>query len=106
MRMVQGMKKYLFSRLFWLALGLGAGVLSLATGLSQGKWGASLAGLGMVLMGCLWFLHPVLLRQSLSQQMQEVTATAMGSQRLRTVLLVLGMVLLWSGIVLRYGFDV
>lgn len=100
------MKKYLASRLCWLALGLGSGVLSLATGFGQGKLGASLAGLGMILMGCLWFLHPVLLNKPLGQQMQGTDATAIGSPRLRTVLLILAMVLLWSGIVLRYIFDI
>lgn len=54
------------ARIFWLFFGGTTGTISLSQGLRAGVLGQGLIGLGMVMMGCAWFMRPLQLGARIS----------------------------------------
>ena len=97
---------HIYTRLLWFALGTGFGAYLLWLGVPAHHIGLSLSGVGLVLFGTAWFLHPVLLTSPIRRSTLTSTATAIGPQRIRTVLASTALLCLAIGIILRYAFKV
>ena len=97
---------HIYTRLMWLTFGVGFGAYLLWHGVSGHLVGVSLSGVGLVLFGAAWFLHPVLLTSPIRRSTLTSTATAVGPRRIRTVLASAAFLCLAVGIILRYAFKV
>jgi multisubunit Na+/H+ antiporter MnhG subunit len=97
---------HIYTRLLWLAFGVGFGAYLLWLGVFAHQIGLSLSGIGLVLLGAVWFLTPVLLTSPIHRSTLTSMAAAIGPQRTRTVLTSAAFLCLTFGIVLRYAFKV
>jgi len=94
-------RNYLPTRIFWLGFMALMGWLSLSEAIDVHSPGKGVAGIGLILLGILNFMEPLLLPTPINRLFSGSRETAVGSPRVRLMLSVLGLTALAAGLLLR-----
>ncbi|WP_417069281.1 hypothetical protein [Niveibacterium terrae] len=98
---MNSIRNHLPTRIFWLGFMTLMGGLSLSEAIDAHSPGKALAGIGLILLGILNFMEPLLLSTPINRLFSGSRQTAVGSRRVRLALSVLGLTALAAGLLLR-----
>jgi len=98
--------KNILSRVICFAFGMSLGIYQIAQGFFTGHIGVLFFGIGMVLLGVVWFLQPFVFGTSWNLILIASREASLAPKVVRTVLVFAGLGALWVGLILQYGYGV
>lgn len=96
---------HLGARLCWLSFGILMGGYRMIEGVQHGSVGMLVSASGWLLLGVLWFLSPLIIGRANGMGFDKKREAALGSDGLRTKLLLGAVACVFLGMVLRSGFG-
>jgi uncharacterized protein YjeT (DUF2065 family) len=99
--MMTKISTHLASRLFWLLFGAGFGVIQIL----DARMSSVALGLGLVLFGTAWFMHPIVLTRTMGSILSKIEDAEVGPKLLHTALTYSGLACMVVGFVLKYALK-